>query len=339
MDRVSIIVPVYNNENYILKCMNSLLNQTYSNIEIIVVDDGSTDSTYEVLKQYQNEIIILHQDNHGVSYSRNRGMEVATGTYIMFVDSDDWIAPDMVETLMKMTENGSIDIVRCGYIREYPKHKDTFQICTENLKIIDNKNIIYEMFIKDYRLASPCCQVIHKKCIETKFDETIQVGEDYLFNLALYTHASSFVFLKDAYYHYLYNFESATTSVGRKKIEKRCEDALLVYSKLYDYLKIWKIENKKNIQKVSYRIVKELNMKLLACFQNHHMPKKEQKKLMDIYFHHVLLKEARKKLSVAMILKYFHIYTLFLLCLKMNLKNLYYILGRTIYYTLYSIKK
>lgn len=339
MEKVSIIIPIYNNEAYIEKCITRLLQQTYPNIEIIAVDDGSTDASYERLKQYQEQITILHHDNQGVSYSRNRGIEMATGDYIMFVDGDDWIDYDMVELMMLQTEESTIDIVRCGYIREYSNRSELVPLCTRQQKFIEDKTDIYQMFIKNYQLASPCCQLIRKNCIQTLFDENIKVGEDYLFNLSLYTNASSFVFIPNTYYHYLYNEKSATTSLSIEKIQKRCEDALIVYSKLYSYLTIWNIDSKQNRNQVAYRIVKELNMKLLACFQTNKISKQEQKKLFALYLKHPLLLEAKQKLPVLTILKYSHIYTLFILCIKVNAQKFYYFLGRTIYRTLYSKKK
>lgn len=336
MSKVSIIVPVYNIEAYIDRCIKSLLSQTISDIEIIAIDDGSTDSSYEKLKQYQDCITILHHDNHGVSYSRNCGIQKATGEYIMFVDGDDWIDSDMVESLLKLTEEGTIDIVRCGYVREYPSRQELVPLCTEKQKFVKNKTDIYQKFIRNYQLASPWCQLIRRTCIQTLFDENIKVGEDYLFNLALYTNASSFVFVPNTYYHYLYNMESATTGLSKEKIQKRCEDALLVYSKLYTYLTIWNIDSKLNRSQVSYRILKELNMKLLACFQTNAITKKEQKELLSLYLNHPLLIATKQKLSILTILRHIHSYTPFLLCMKMNAQKIYYFLGRTIYRTLYS---
>lgn len=335
MEKVSIIVPLYNIENYIQNCIESLIRQTYKEIEIIVIDDGSTDSSMEILKQYQEDIIVFHQENQGVSYSRNKGLEKATGEYIMFVDGDDWIDSDMVESMMKIMKEEKVDIVRCGYIREYPTKKDYSILVKERKKM--NKNEIYQMFLTNYLLASPWCQLIRKTCIQTLFDQNIKVGEDYLFNLSLYTQASTFVFLPNTYYHYRYNSESATTSLTSEKIEKRCKDALIVYSKLYEYLKEWNIDCRQTRNMVSYRILKELNMKLLAIFQTN-CSKKEKRKMITSYFQHPLLLKAKKQFPLYMSLKYMNLYTVFLFCIKMNLKNLYYLLGKTIYYTLYVRK-
>ena len=97
MTKVSIIVPVYNTENYIERCLNSLVNQTLEDIEIIVVNDGSTDNTGKILQKYRDKIKIIEQKNSGIATTRNKGLEIATGKYIAFVDSDDWLEIDEIE--------------------------------------------------------------------------------------------------------------------------------------------------------------------------------------------------------------------------------------------------
>ena len=107
---ISIIVPIYNSENYIKKCLDSILAQTYSNLEVILIDDGSTDNSYNICKDYQkkdNRIVLLQQKNAGVSRARNHGLEVAKGEYIGFVDSDDlldenwYVILDLIKNLIK----------------------------------------------------------------------------------------------------------------------------------------------------------------------------------------------------------------------------------------------
>lgn len=117
VDKVTIIVPVYNNENYIEKCIISIINQTYKFIEIIVVDDGSTDSSNLILKNLQKRdkrIKLIEQTNHGVSYARNIGLDYASGSYILFVDGDDFIGINYVESLIKVAKNKNADMVICG---------------------------------------------------------------------------------------------------------------------------------------------------------------------------------------------------------------------------------
>jgi len=336
--KISIIVPIYNAEKYITKCLDSLINQTYKDIEIIAIDDGSTDSSYDILKSYEDKITIIHQKNHGVSYSRNKAIKKSTGDYVTFVDVDDWLDLDMIEKLYSQTEKGKIDIVRCGYIREYSNHKDPFVITDKKIKIKSNKSLIYDKFLTNYDLASPCGQLIKKSCIKKLFDENIKVGEDYLFNLDVYTNATSFVLLSECYYHYLYNDNSATTSISYDKIYKRCEDSIVVYSQLFDYIKKWNYDSKKNIQLVNYRVIKELNMKLISLFKNSDKLKNEKKKIIFEFFNNNNVKKINKNLKLKTIIKNVNIYSIFIICIKYNLYNLYYLFANLLYKSVYKIK-
>lgn len=120
---VSVIVPVYNVETYLKRCITSLLAQSYTNTEIILVDDGSTDASGKICDHYaasHPSLICLHQTNQGQSCARNAGMRIAHGDYYMFVDSDDYIEPDMIAAMVAESESRDADIVVCGYWMEYP---------------------------------------------------------------------------------------------------------------------------------------------------------------------------------------------------------------------------
>lgn len=115
--KVSIIVPVYNGEKYIKKCIGSILNQTFQNFELILVDDGSKDNSLEILKKFEQieKIKIYYQNNKGPSAARNKGIEKARGEYLIFVDVDDWIENDYIEILLNEIENNKLDLVTIGY--------------------------------------------------------------------------------------------------------------------------------------------------------------------------------------------------------------------------------
>jgi len=128
MVKVSVIVPVYNGEEYIEKCLNSLLEQTLEEIEIIVVDDGSTDMTPDITKRYSTEfpkIRYLRKENGGVSDARNFGLPYAEGEYIGYVDSDDYVDPDMYEVMYNKAKERCSDIVECNLHHTYTDHEDT----------------------------------------------------------------------------------------------------------------------------------------------------------------------------------------------------------------------
>ena len=117
---ISVVVPVYNVEKYIDKCINSIINQTYKNLEIILVDDGSPDNCGNICDEYakkDNRIIVIHKENGGVSSARNIGIKNAKGKWITFVDSDDWIENDYVEKLSKIGIQNKAEVVLCGYNR------------------------------------------------------------------------------------------------------------------------------------------------------------------------------------------------------------------------------
>lgn len=115
MKKISVIVPVYNAEKYLEKCLDSLVNQTLKDIEIIVVNDGSTDGSEKILSKYKNKIKIIHQKNSGVASARNNGMSVARGEYIAFVDSDDWVDKDMFLKLYQKAKANDMDVVECNF--------------------------------------------------------------------------------------------------------------------------------------------------------------------------------------------------------------------------------
>ena len=115
---VSVIIPAYNIEDYIGRCLDSVLSQTYKNLEILVVDDGSSDCTGEILDDYEKKdqrIRVIHKENGGVSSARNIGIEAATGDYIGFVDGDDLMEPEMYKTLVNLLKEENADIAHCGH--------------------------------------------------------------------------------------------------------------------------------------------------------------------------------------------------------------------------------
>ena len=118
MDKVSIIIPVYNGEKYLDRCINSLLNQAYKNIEFVFINDGSKDNSLNIMKSYQNKdnrIIIIDKENTGVSDSRNIGIKKSTGDYICFCDAYDMYENNYVETMIKLIKENNVDAVRCNY--------------------------------------------------------------------------------------------------------------------------------------------------------------------------------------------------------------------------------
>ena len=147
MPKVTVVVPVFNVEKYLHQCIESLLNQTYRNLEIILVDDGSTDNSGTICDKYRQKdqrIKVIHKCNQGLGFARNSGMKETTSDYITFMDSDDYADEDMIEELMKLNENISEEELKRLVSMQYGKIK--YKQVVSNRKIID----IYTTYIKKY---------------------------------------------------------------------------------------------------------------------------------------------------------------------------------------------
>lgn len=201
---ISVIVPVYNSKDTLDKCVTSILSQTYGHFELILVDDGSNDGSSELCDTFQtldNRIKVLHKVNGGASSARNSGLDSAIGDYICFVDSDDWVDEDYLESLIP---SGGEDISICsikleGRSDDILGFADKF-ICKDDFKICFN-NLLEHM-----ALCSPCCKLFRKKVIEKyhlNFDTRISAGEDMIFVYNyLCTDLSSIRLIARPLYHY-----------------------------------------------------------------------------------------------------------------------------------------
>lgn len=155
---VSVIIPVYNVEKYIEQCINSILNQTYKNIEIVIVDDGSTDNSYNIIKKYiksSDNIRYIKQDNQGVSEARNKGLNKARGEFILFVDPDDYLELDCIEKMINKIKSTQSDIVISGFraFYENKKNADKYHIYSLSDKVYNSEeviNMLLEQIVKGY---------------------------------------------------------------------------------------------------------------------------------------------------------------------------------------------
>lgn len=154
MELISVIIPVYNVEPYIAECIESIQNQTYINLEIILVDDGSTDNSVDICDQYaayDERIKVIHQENAGVSAARNTGIEAATGEYISFVDSDDYIGPTLYEDMLKVLKEHDLDIIEFTAFRD--KGGEIIEGCNDGSLEIFNRDEALKMAMHDCFVA------------------------------------------------------------------------------------------------------------------------------------------------------------------------------------------
>lgn len=212
---ISIIVPSYNEEKNIGKCLDSILNQTFTDFEIICVDDNSTDSTFDILVEYSKKdsrIIPLKNDGKGVSSARNRGLKNSKGQYIGFVDSDDCIQPQMYEFLYRAIKENNCDLAVCNYIKSENFNiaefdyscmvcPSRFFLCSENNDFSDKDEFLF---------ASVCLKLINKNLISDTLFENHKIGEDTVFSSNIWKNTENFCFVNFPLYCYIQNSESVT---------------------------------------------------------------------------------------------------------------------------------
>lgn len=236
---ISIIVPVFNVEKYLSQCINSILNQTYSEIELILIDDGSTDKSAEICDYYKEldkRVQVIHQANNGVSKARNNGIINSRGEFIMFVDSDDWIELNSCEILLNCALKNQADIIMGGYIREFKNKSLKKYIYNEN-RIFENKECI-SLHRRQFGLLNgelknpenldvlaPCCMKLYRTSIikdnNILFDDIKDIGtfEDGLFNIKLFKFVEKAVFLNFSFYHYRKVNEISITTKYKEELK------------------------------------------------------------------------------------------------------------------------
>ena len=234
-DLISVIVPVYNVKNYLEKCLDSIINQTYKNLEIILINDGSTDESLDICYMYEkkdNRIKVYNQENHGLSYTRNRGIELARGKYIGFLDSDDVISPFMYEFLYKAINEYNSKISICDFVRF--SDKPTFNETYESISLT-KIDAIKELMI-DKKIAN---HAVDKLYLRELFDDVkFPVGKKYEDISTIYK-----LFLKSEFVSYvpcnLYGYyfrEGSITGCYNKSAVKDYIKAINErYENLYDY--------------------------------------------------------------------------------------------------------
>lgn len=224
---ISIIVPIFNIEKYVSECVESIIQQTYENIQIILVDDGSTDKSGEICDKYalsDSRIEVIHQKNQGLVLARKSGLEKAIGDYIGFVDGDDYIEPDMYEELLKVIRKHDADLVHSGFIKG---DKRIINFKGEVIEFNNRKD--REDFIRMFILYSPgyITPSIWSKVFKAEFikecynkvPNNTQYGEDLINFCVCIEKCSKIVLFAKAYYHYRYRKESITNGIDLNSLK------------------------------------------------------------------------------------------------------------------------
>lgn len=232
---ISVIVPVYNVESYLERCIESILNQTYRNLEIILINDGSTDGSKEICDKYRRKdsrVIVVNQDNKGVSSARNLGLELAKGDYIAFVDSDDYLEKDMYELLINCSNESNADIIVCGFLQMNSKGEKKESFIKNSSGLINSFECMKRYFndseIKEIMYA-PWNKLFKKEVLRSvRFDENLSMGEDILFIFRCLEN-SQYIFINNqCKYNYIYRVDSAM----RTKFSEKRFDYIKAFDKM-----------------------------------------------------------------------------------------------------------
>lgn len=227
MKKITVIVPVYNADVYLEECLDSIIGQSYTNLEIILVNDGSTDNSQKICERYttqDNRVFLINQKNGGVSRARNTGITYASGDYIMFVDSDDFIDKTICEKLIYK----DADLVFCRYHRSdsNEKHEKEFFSLSKLKNVSDIDKNMFEFLYTNTLFNPPVCKLYKKELISEFFREDLDLGEDIVFNLEYLKHCNSIAFLDEELYYYRVG---NTSSLSHKYDYERIENTYKVY--------------------------------------------------------------------------------------------------------------
>lgn len=235
---VSVIVPVYNVQDYIEKCLDSLINQTLEQLEVIVIDDGSTDKTGLIVDEYQNKykskIKVIHKKNEGVSIARNVGLEKATGEYIGFLDSDDWVNYDMYEKLYKLAIKDNCDIVACDTLAIYPDKKVLIE------SHINETSTTEDLMLNAYAVIWN--KIYKREIIDgIKFKEKMNFCEDVQFLYMVYPKIKKIGVIHETLHNYLQRVGSLTYTYNEKlyQLIDSLDDIVNYYKKQGFYQKYY----------------------------------------------------------------------------------------------------
>lgn len=254
-EKISIVIPIYNSEKYLEECIESIIKQTYKNLEIILVNDGSTDNSAKICVDFSKKdsrIVFLNKENSGVSDTRNCGIIKASGKYLMFVDSDDILNNNYIEETYKYIIDKNLDLCKTGMtvLTKSAKQEKKF---TSHFQFLE-KEEIYNSILNDNFFNSSCTCLYKTEIINVnniRFNINIKYGEDLDFFTNYIENCNNMGYIPNCGYLYRLNENSVSVDTKVASRLKYCEDNMEIYSKFFD-----KIDKKNDI---SYIILKKIN--------------------------------------------------------------------------------
>ena len=271
MKKISIIVPVYNAEQYLECCISSVLNQTMDDFELILVNDGSTDSSGEICEKYKDKdprVIVLHKENGGgAGATRNLGLTVANGEYVTFMDADDWMQPDMLEIMYSAAKEESADVVICGYRYIFNENRESTDNYNQFLprQTICGKDNVKDFFVKyfpDGLVGYPWNKLYRLDVLrDNNLSFTLMRRmQDGVFNLHFFGYAEKCVVLEAPLYNY-----RASQAITKRKLPQDFYDLLESFAiQYYTQISKWNYQ----AEKVEQPIVKHFLNEFVSAIEN-----------------------------------------------------------------------
>ncbi len=301
---ISVIVPVYNVKDYLKRCVNSILNQTYTKLEIILVDDGSTDGSSSICDEYKkkdNRIVVIHKPNGGLSSARNAAIQIARGDYFSFVDSDDYIEPNMLETMLNLCLENKVLMCCCGRFDEYEESGESkVGLCPQNSEVLSSEKIVRMLFAWEGMDSAAWDKLFHKNLWKTiRFPEGM-VCEDMRVIYKACLISGQVVTCNRPFYHYCHHANSISTasfSSNRLDLLQQTYDIYCYirehYPSLLDAATLLRVEETAYIAKEIGKLAKKDFLKFKAdykeCVYFIRLFKKQWKKCRNISRHEKVL--------------------------------------------------
>lgn len=277
MELISVIVPVYNAQKYLVRCVDSIRSQTYGNLEIILVDDGSPDECPRLcdeLSEQDARIKVIHKQNAGQGLARNDGLDIATGEYVTFVDSDDWIGRDHIENLYKAIKKHNADASLGNHTKVSVDGTETPRMLSLTEGVYEGERITKDLLLsligadlnsdRDVLINSSVSMNMYKmECIKQNkicfVSERYAVAEDFYFNVDSFYYASKIVYVKEKGYYYFQN----TESTGEKYNPKRFERTLNYYSVISKRVELYGLKDR-----AEHRVERSFLMKIRVAIRH-----------------------------------------------------------------------
>ena len=241
MDLISVIIPVYNVEKYLTKCVDSIINQTYKNLEIILVDDGSPDNCGKICDEYakkDNRIKVIHKENGGLSSARNAGLDICKGEYICFIDSDDFVSLSFIEVLYKMIQINKTDIAQCNFLRFHDENEianeGAISFEFSQCSIYDNLEMQNNLFKTNQVISTVVWNKLYKRSVyeNIRFPNG-KIHEDEFTTYIVFSKSENMCYISDELYYY----RITDTSITGKAFNKARLDFIDAFSEKKKFYK------------------------------------------------------------------------------------------------------